>query len=114
MDTYNPNSIARPTPAEMTPEIRDMLRGLFDDVLATIDATPGKEMSEKIGYGVMRHPPKSTFDALNKILSIPGGCNPDDPGPDQPHDAFLQRPEIPLKTPLPASASSRPAGLSAR
>src|SRR5262249_27112472 len=79
MDTYNTHSIARPHSVPMPPEIRDMLRELFDDVRAAIDAAPGKEISEKIGYGVIRYPAKSTFDLLDRILAIPGGCNLNEP-----------------------------------
>jgi hypothetical protein len=79
MDTYNSDRIARPHSVPMNPEIRDMLRELFDDVRATIDAAPGKEISEKIGYGVIRYPAKSTFDVLNQILAAPGGCNLNEP-----------------------------------
>jgi len=79
MDTYNSHSTARSHSISMKPEIRDMLRELFDDVSATIDAAPGKEISEKIGYGVVRYPAKSTFDVLNRILAIPDGCNVNEP-----------------------------------
>jgi hypothetical protein len=65
MDTYNSDSIVRPNPVPMKPKIRDMMRELFDDVGATIDAAPGKDISEKIGYGVIRYLPKSTFEVLN-------------------------------------------------
>jgi hypothetical protein len=79
IDTYNSYSIARPHSVPMKPEIRDMLRELFNDVRATIDAAPGKEISEKIGYGVIRYPAKSTFDVLNRILAAPAGCNLNEP-----------------------------------
>jgi hypothetical protein len=107
MDTYNTDGIVEPNrTVPMKPEIRTMMRELFDDVRATIDAAPGKEISEKIGYGVIRYPPKSTFDVLNRILSTPGGCNLNDPEPDQPQDAFFQKPAEPFTPPSPASASS--------
>jgi hypothetical protein len=97
----------------MKPEIRDMMRELYDDVRATIDAAPGKDISEKIRYGVIRYLPKSTFEVLNQILSTPGGCNPDGPKPDQPQDAVFQNAE-PLTPPSLKSASPHPSGLSQR
>jgi hypothetical protein len=75
-----------------------MMREIFDDVRATIDAAPGKDISEKIGYGVIRYLPKSAFEVLNQILSAPGGCNLDGSKPDQPQ----------------ALASPNPSGLSQR